>query len=516
MAVLTALSGRALAALLPDLRVAPGSAYTALARAILSLLLDGRVAPATRLPSERELAAALGLSRATVTAAYNALRADGLLSSRTGSGSVTVLPRGVGPAGGGGSTNGRGAAAGASSGPGRRALSAARRPAGRPASRYADIRPLVEAAPAEDLIDLSCATFPAPAQLPELVVRATAALGPHLSGSGYEPTGLPALRERIAARFTARGVPTTTDQILVTNGALHALDLVLRLLVGPGERVLTELPTYAGLLDAVRASGARALAVPVAPEGGWQLAAMTAALRHGSPRLAVLIPDFHNPTGHLVPDGDRAELLRAARRAGTTVVVDESFVDVGFVAPATPAAAIDPGVVSVGSLSKPVWGGLRLGWVRAPVRLIERLAMVRAATDMGQAVLEQLIGIEVFDRLDEITAARIEQVRPRRDFLLDRLAETLPAWRAPVPSGGLSLWVELDAPLATPLVMRAAQYGVRIVAGSRFGVDGTMERFLRLPYALPEDQLATAVQRIAAAWSDLGAGGSGYQPLIVA
>lgn len=493
VASFTQLSGRALAGLLPDIRVAPGPAYRALARAVVNLMLDGRVAPATRLPSERELAGALRLSRATVTAAYNALREDGVLTSRTGSGSVTVLPRGITP-----------------TAPGPAPPSAVNR------SRYAAIRPLVHSPPAEDLIDLSCATFPAPPQLPEAVRRAGVALDGHLGGSGYEPTGLPALRERIAERFTRRGAPTTPEQILVSNGALHAINLVLRLMVNPGDRVLTELPTYSGLLDAVQASGARLLAVPVAPAGGWQVAAMTAALRQGSPRLAVLIPDFHNPTGHLVPDSDRVELLRAARRSGTTVVVDESFVDIGFVPAATPSAALDPHVVTVGSLSKPVWGGLRLGWVRAPVQLIQRLAMVRAATDMGQAVLEQLIGIEVFGRLDEIARARVEQVRPRRDFLLDQLGRTFPTWRTPIPDGGLSLWVELDAALATPLVMRAAQYGVRIVAGSRFGVDGTMERFLRLPYALPQRQLAQALERISAAWSDLGAGEAAYQPLIVA
>ena len=192
------------------------------------------------------------------------------------------------------------------------------------------------------------------------------------------------------------------------------------------------------------------------------------------------------------------------------------MVDIGFVPPATPSAALDPGVITVGALSKPVWGGLRIGWIRATREIVQRLTVVRAAMDMGQSVLEQLVALELVGELPTIIADRLRDVRPRRDHLRAALAEHFPAWRAPAPDGGLSLWIELDAPLATPLTMRAAQYGVRIVAGSRFGVDGTMERFLRLPYALPEPVLTLAVDRLQAAWRDIDPAAGGYSPLIVA
>src|SRR5205814_9663426 len=97
--------------------------------------------------------------------------------------------------------------------------------------------------------------------------------------------------------------------------------------------------------------------------------------------------------------------------------------------------------------------------------------------------------------------ARIVDVRPQRDALLAALARELPDWRVAVPQGGLSLWAELPSPLSTPLTMLAAQAGVVVVPGSRFGVDGTLERFLRLPYALPADRLIEAVDRLAGVWT---------------
>lgn len=502
MSPVTRLSGRALANLLPQLRQAPGPLYTALSQSVTSLLLDGRLAPGTKLPSERELAATLQLSRATVTTAYDQLRAGGLLTSRTGSGSVTALPASASPVAGSrwrlplppgrsGATAGR-AGPGGLGGPGG--------PGG----------------PGEAFIDLSCATFPAPEQLQHAIQAAAEQLPAHSAGSGYEPAGIMELREAIAARFGARGVPTRPDQILVTNGALHAIDLVLRLTTSPGERVVTELPTYSGLLDAVRANGARAVAVPMSPRGGWQVAPLTAALQGSGARLAALTPDFHNPTGCLVPDDDRRQVLRAARRSRATVLVDESFVELGFVAGATPMAALDPNVITVGSLSKPIWGGLRVGWVRAPADVIQRLVVVRAAIDMGQSIFDQLTAVALFEKFDAITAQRRAEVLPRRDALLDALASQFPNWRVGRPDGGLSVWVELDVPLATALTMQAAHHGLRIVAGSRFGLDGTMERFLRLPFTVPEDQLRGAVERLARAWCELDGASGGYSPLIVA
>jgi DNA-binding transcriptional MocR family regulator len=482
MAAVSRIGGRALAALLPDVRTLPGPVYAALRDGITALVLDGRIATDVRLPSERELAAALQLSRATVTAAYDALRADGFLASRTGSGSFVTVPHGA-----------------------------------RPRTSLARWLPAAGA----DLIDLSCAALPAPAGVLEPALAAAAAALPgYTRDDGYDPAGLDTLRAAVAARFVARGVPTSPDQILVTNGALHGLDLLLRLLLGPGDRVLTELPTFPGALDAIRGNGARVIPVPMAPPGsaagGWDVEQLRATLRQTAPRLAYLMPDFHNPTGALMDEASRREVLRAARRTGTTVVVDESFVGLGFGPDETPCAALDPTVVTLGSLSKPVWGGLRIGWVRASTELVQRLAVLRASIDMGGAVLDQLLAAELFPDLDGILAARVAQLRPQRDALAAALARELPHWRVTVPAGGLSLWAELDAPLSTPLSLLTPPTGVVLVPGSRFGVDGTLERFLRLPYAQPADRLDLAVRRIAGVWAQLDRTGGRARQLVVA
>ena len=477
-AVVSRLSGRALAALLPDLRSQRAPVYAALCETIIALVRDGRVATETRLPSERELAASLEVSRATVTAAYDALREAGYLTSRTGSGSYVTVP-----------------------------------PGSRPSPSLARWR---MAADPSDMIDLSCAALAAPdGVLQAALPSAAAALPRYAESDGYEPSGLPVLREAIAARFVERGVPTTPDQILVSNGAMHAFDLVLNTLIGPGDRALAELPTYPGAIDAVRRVGARIVSVPMAAGGGWDVAAMRATLRQTSPRIAFLIPDFHNPTGALVGEEDRAAVLQTARQTGTTVVIDESFVELGFDASVRSAASIDPRVIVVGSLSKPVWGGLRIGWVRASADLVHRLAALRASIDMGGAVIDQLVAAEIFPQLDQLMPGRRAMLRERRDVLCASLARELPEWGFTHPEGGISLWAELDAPMSTTLSMMASPAGVILVPGSRFGVDGTLERFLRIPFALPAPLLESAVARLATLWRQLDRS-AGTRQLVVA
>src|SRR5919199_128600 len=155
---------------------------------------------------------------------------------------------------------------------------------------------------------------------------ATAELPRHLPGSGYEAAGLDALREAVAAHLTRRGAATATDQVLVTAGAQHALSLLLRVLAGPGDRVLVDHPTYPNALDAVRAAGARP--VPVAlRDDGWDLEMLAATVRQAAPRLAYLIPDHHNPTGLTLPAAERERLVALAQATRTRLVIDESMAE---------------------------------------------------------------------------------------------------------------------------------------------------------------------------------------------
>lgn len=474
------LSGPHLARLLGEWR-SGGAAYAALARAIRLLVLDGRLPLRTRLPGERELAEALGVSRTTATAAYAALRDEGFLASRRGAGSWTRLPADPGVAG-------------------------------------------VPAPSAEGVIDLSCAASAAPeGALHGALAAATAELPRHLPGPGYDPAGLPVLREAIAAYLTRLGAPTAADQILVSAGALHALTLLLRVLSGPGDRVLVEHPTYAAALDAVRASGARPVPVPMLA-GGWDLEMFEATFRQAAPGLAYVIADHQNPTGLSMSQPDRERLVALARATRTPLVVDEAIVGLHLDAPPERSvAALDEAgetVITIGSMSKTFWAGLRIGWVRANPSLIQRLAAARAALDIGSPVLEQLMAVELLGNADPILARQREAALTRRAALVDALRSELPGWSFAVPAGGLCLWVELDAPRSTALAALADRHGVRLGAGPRFGVDGAFERYVRIPYSLPEDVLRDVVGRLALAWRGVVSEGapvsSGAAPALVA
>ncbi len=441
--------------------------YAALAAAVRGLLADGRLPLGVRLPAERELAEALSISRTTVSAGYRALRETGHLTSRRGAGSWTTLPAGHRVA-----TSGL----------------------------WAPVEDV-------DLLDLGVAASAAPIELVPAARAAAEDLPRFLSSTGYHPSGLLELRETVAAGYTARGVTTTAEQILITGGTQQALDLVLRLSVPAGAPVLVESPTYPNALAALTARRARLSTHGLDPATGWDGELLLGALRQTRPRLAYVIPEFQNPTGHLMPADLRERMVATAHATGTELVVDESFVDLVLDgAPMPPPVAVfdrHSRVVSIGGMSKAYWGGLRIGWVRASAPLVQRLAAIRVGVDMASPVLEQLVAVRLLRQAPDIVAARRVQLRERRDALVDTLRELLPQWRYFIPAGGVSLWAELDGPISTALARAAEDVGVRLAPGPRFGLDGTLERFIRLPFTLPTDDLVEAVRRIASARPDL-------------
>ncbi len=450
-----------------------GPAYQRLAAVVAAQLVDGQLSVRTRLPSERDLATELGVSRTTVTSAYERLRAEGYLVSRQGSGSWTTLP----------------------------------------AQRSAGSAPLTPGLVGADFLDLAVA---APGPPPGVLGAATEAVarrmaeglasGGQLGGHGYHPAGLFELRARIAERFTVRGAPTSPEQILVTSGAQGALHLLAAQLLSPGDVVLVEQPTYPNALEAFRRTGARLVPLPVTTDG-WDLDLLAETLAAVRPRLAYLQPDFQNPTGCLLDEAGRERLVATARRSGTLLLIDETHVELALEGQRmpSPVAALerDGRVVTVGSLSKVVWGGLRIGWVRAAPRLIAELSQDRSSVDLGGPVMDHLVGIEVYEQLPEILEARRRSFAEARDLLLDAVGRHLPEWSCGLPAGGLSVWAKLDGPFSSDLEAAAARHRLRLAAGPRFSVDGTLERFLRLPYTLAADQLEPAIVRLAAAHAGL-------------
>jgi DNA-binding transcriptional MocR family regulator len=319
---------------------------------------------------------------------------------------------------------------------------------------------------------------------------------------------LPALRDEIAATYRARGLPTTADQIIVTAGALAATSIAVRAMTQIGDRVLTESPTHPNSVDAIRRSGCRVVAVPMSPHG-WDLPLLEATIRQSSPRAAWMVVDFQNPTGRLMSAADRQRLAIAFARARTTAIIDETLFELpldGQEMP-PPFAGFDPqGVITVGSVSKSFWGGLRIGWLRAPEALVSRILDARASLDLGAPVLEQLVVLRLLRSRASVLPERRAALALRRDTLASALRTALPSWRFELPGGGLSMWCELPEPVGSSLVGVAQRNGVLVVAGSRFSPDGGLESFLRLPYTLDPDTLRDAVDLLALSYGSLTAG----------
>lgn len=184
------------------------------------------------------------------------------------------------------------------------------------------------------------------------------------------------------------------------------------------------------------------MSVPVT-DTGWDIEIIESTLRQVVPQLAYLIPDFHNPTGCLMPGGERVRVLHAAQRSGTWLVIDETLADLALDVPAPPpfvthATPDRTGqVITIGSMSKTHWGGLRIGWLRT-ARLVTELAGQRVATDMGGSVLDQLLALTLLTQAADLLPPRLEQLRRRRTALAAALTEHLPQWTWQLPPGGLS------------------------------------------------------------------------------
>src|ERR1700754_2124295 len=436
-----------------------GPAYNGLADAIRLLIVDGRVPVGARLPSERVMADTLRVSRTTVTAAYAQLREDGYLNARRGARSTTALP----------------------------------------------VAPAPRAEISQPTMSLAAAALSAPAAVvSEVFADAIHDVTPYLHKVGHELVGVDVLREAIAERYCERGLPTEPDEVLVTTGALHAFNLILTTYVQPGDRVLVEQPTYHGALTSITTAGARP--VPVAlTERGWDLDALQAAVHQLSPSLAYLIPDNQNPTGLTMPARDRKRLAGIIAETRTRTIVDETILDMWLDEPVPEpmAAAMTTRrdlVLTVGSMSKSFWGGLRVGWIRGERASIATIAALRPSIDMGTPVLEQFAAARLLAQRDQILPERREILRVRRAYLLSLLHRHLPDWEPGGGYGGMSLWVRLPAPMSTALSAAASRMGLELPAGPRFGVDGTLERFIRVPYALTEDELSAAIELLARAW----------------
>jgi len=467
-----------------------------LAASIARAIEVGLLPPGTRLPAERELARELALSRTTIVAAYDRLRLAGLARSRQGSGTRVAARR-----------------------PGLYEPYAAspiehtdveqpiRSVPRSPSGNVAFDQPigLIElSSPVQEAVSLTIGALPASPRVADAIALALREDVPGLLGEmGYDPYGLPRLRTGLAAHMTRQGVPTDPDEIVITSGAQQAVHLIASAFGGPGTAVAMEDPTYIGAIDAFRTTGNRLIPIPVDPDG--PRIEVLGLLAGAAPlRLVYVVPTFHNPTGVTMPAEQRRELVRFATELDIRVVEDltpDATLGVGV---PPPIAAFDhegDRVLTIGSLSKIAWGGLRIGWVRASRPDIDRIVAAKIVADHSSSLITQAIAARVLDDLEAIAAQTMQSAAERRQVVTSALAARIPEWEWTMPEGGLALWVRLPDADASAFSRLAAEHGVIVRPGQLASPDGGYRDHIRIAYGTAPDRLVEGVERLATAWA---------------
>jgi GntR family transcriptional regulator/MocR family aminotransferase len=475
-------------------RADPTPLYVQIARALSGDVRRGRLRPGAALPGTRTLAQKLGVHRNTVLAAYAELLSEGWLAARPGGGTyvTTSLPE-----------------------PSARRFSGRAPRTGMPSepafSLQAEIDPdLPIEMPRAELVMLG--------GVPDLRLLPTAALARAYRRAlrehprarlGYGlPAGEPRLREALADFVSRRrALSARAENVLVTRGSQMALDLVARALCGPGDAVAVEALGYRPAWRALSAAGARLVPIPVDAEGLVVSALAKAAARERI-RAVYVTPHHQYPTLAVLSPGRRLELLELAARERIAILEDDYDHEFHYEGrPILPLASADArgSVIYLGTLSKVLAPGLRVGFVVAPTRLIERLTRERFAVDrQGDHVLEAAVAELIEDGELERHSRKMRRLYlARRDALVAALERHLgPRFEPIVPAGGMALWGRAAGRIDVERWRsRSLARGVLFMTARDFAFDERPRPFARLGFAaLTETELEEAARRMAAAW----------------
>jgi len=437
--------------------------YRQLRRYFTELIQSGALAHGERLPATRELAGSLGLNRTTVSAAYELLEADGLISGHVGRGSfVTGSP-----------------VADQSGFDWETLLHAPLPPAGPVLAKggisFATSRPAERLFPLDDL-RASC----------DEVLRGSGLASILQLGS---PAGFEPLRRHLLHEGQRLGTVKAGDDLIITSGCQQALDLIARVLIRPGDKVALDDPVYPGLKHLLAQAGASLLGVPVGPEG-IELDPLERIVRRERPKLLVVTSDFQNPTGATLPLEARAAILRLARECGTVVVENDLYGDLRYQGDALPSLKQldDSGhTILLRSFSKIAFPGLRVGWIVGPRAPLGRLVQSKQLCDLHTDQFSQALLLRFAEsgRLAAHRGRMLEAGAERLRTVLAACARHLPEGaRFTRPQGGMNLWVRLPEPLdAGELLPRAQRENVAYLPGKYFAVSKFEPGGLRLSFA---------------------------------
>ncbi len=460
------------------------------------LINQGLLVPGVKLPATRELAKDLGVNRTTVALAYDELVAGGWARAHVGQGTFVAdrvpaaseLPRQTAPRFDWTGLLSKSSQVAAADSRRRQSYSQAPRPAPGLIS-FAGGMP-------------DSGLFPTDA-FRRVLNRVIREEGRELL-QYYPPRGYPPLREYLAGYLLRFGLEAAPEEVLIVNGSQQGFDLVARTLLDPGDFVAIEEPSYPRAMQVFRAFGAQLLPVPMAP-GGLNLEYLDRLLERQSPKLLYCQPSAHNPTGLHMTAPARQRLLEVAGRHRLPIVEDGFDGTLFYGArPPAPLKALDAtgSVIYIGTFSKILFPGLRLGWIVAAPELLERLAAAKELSDLHTSPLLQAATFQFCrQRLLERHQAKIlREYARRRNALLGALSRRMPegaAWSE--SEGGFCLLLTLPEGMdAAALLPRAVERGVAFTPGNAFFADGGGERTLRLSFsALPVAQIDEGVKRLA-------------------
>jgi DNA-binding transcriptional MocR family regulator len=438
-----------------------------LAHALRHVVNAGVLPAGGRLPPERRLAQALSVSRATITQALDELRGEGLLTSTQGSGTYVAGPSAPSPIG-------TRVAEHLLTGPG---------------------------------VDLATGNPPDLSHLPPVTVD-MAVLNAGGGGPGVNAFGLPVMRQAIAELYTSGSLSTSprltaADEIHITSGAHQAIALLVASLAGRGRAVAFAEVNYPGIFDIV--DGLEARAAPVRTDRAGMLPeSLEEVIARDRPTAIYVQAGPQNPTGGVVPISRVRALAEVLDRHDVTVIEDATLAPLAF-AGAVPLLADlcrSTTVVSVGSLSKTCWAGLRLGWMRGSTPIVEQTMLRHLAFDLGPSVPSQLFALALMPHLDDIVAERRQRLATAVTFAAEQLAAQLPDAEFAVPDGGSVLWTRFPVEDTEPLVRHARRFGVRVAPGSIHVTGRTPSRYVRICVDRSLDHVGEGIERLARAWRD--------------
>jgi DNA-binding transcriptional MocR family regulator len=464
-----------------DLRAGTGPLYQRVADALLSLAETGVLVSGEQLPSERDLADALSMSRTTVTGAYTRLREIGWIDTSQG------RPARIG-----------------------------RRPkmpaTMSPAERLDELFPA-----AKRIIDLSTSSPSAAPIVKKAFADSSVLFDGDLEalteGSGYAPYGLPELIDAVVDRLRADGIAAERDEIVITGGGQQALSLVADTLAGRGRSCAVEQYSFPGVFDAVTQHGAKPIGLPLDHRGVH--VAQATRLCRAAQVDAVFVSRFQNPTGSRFVDEQLQSFANGLHRMGATVVEDRTLADLplsGDKPTALAAMGSSAQTVTISGVSKVLWGGLRIGWIHTNPTLAAHLRDRRAAHDLGSPTpIQRMATVLLRDHYEATAIWRAEQLRLSFQALSNSIRASKLPWTFHTPDGGPNLWVNIGRPIGARFVEAAAKIGVPIVSGRAFAQQpGAGVDLIRIPFYRSPAELQQAVAMLSEAW-DLVAPGTGVR-----